>query len=38
MRLLWRSWLSPLHVAHLPVDALHDIVIHEEVGDDAELR
>lgn len=28
----------PLHVAHLPVDAFHAVIVNEEVCDRAELR
>lgn len=41
---VWRRWSHrhhgwrPLHITHLAIDALDDIVINEEVGDDAELR
>lgn len=28
----------PLHIAHLPVDAFHAVIVNEEVCDGAELR
>ena len=37
MRRLWQGRWRALHIAHLSIDALDDVVVHKQIGDDAVL-